>query len=46
MRKQRLLIMLSVIMIGALIFTGCKKSVGTPEDNATKEEAKKDAEEE
>lgn len=46
MRRHGLLIMLSVIMIGALIFTGCKKSVGTPEDNATKEEAEESIEEE
>ena len=46
MRKQRLLIMLSVIVIGVLPFTGCKKSVGTPEDNATKAAPEEVAEEE
>ena len=38
MKKRRLRSLLSLVMIGMLVLTGCKKNVGTPEDNAAAEQ--------
>ncbi len=48
MLKKRMFGVLAVLLFCAFIFTGCKKNVGTPEDNAMPEEetAKGETEEE
>lgn len=38
MKKKRILAVLMLLMISMLSFTGCKKNVGTPEDNPVKSE--------
>ncbi len=46
MKKQILPGILFVVVMGIVALTACKKSVGTPEDNAAAEESEEDAEEE
>ncbi len=46
MKKQILPGILFVVVMGIVVLTACKKSVGTPEDNAAAEESEEDAEEE
>jgi len=46
MRRKVWLCLLSVAVISVLVFAACKKSVGTPEDNAVAGETEEDPEEE
>lgn len=46
MKKQIWPGILLVVVMGIVALTACKKSVGTPEDNAAAEESEEDAEEE
>ena len=46
MKKRRLLGFLSLVLICILAVTGCKKNVGTPEDNAAADSSEENTEEE
>lgn len=46
MMKKRMLRVLAVMLVCIFALYGCKKDVGTPEDNAVKEEDSEDTEEE
>lgn len=46
MKNRRLSVLFICVLIFSLMLGGCKKSVGTPEDNAVKEETDEDGEEE
>lgn len=48
MMKKRMLRVLALMLVCIFALSGCKKNVGTPEDNAVKEDSQdgEDAEEE